>query len=192
MPCLWPRPERGMMMAASAGSPRWIARPVGTSARVAGAKRDGIVDRGAQVESRGAVRRVGGHLGTDALVQDSSRPGFFLSWGTYESCLMGVTLPAWRVSRKHERVLDDAVGDARLRARARAGARPRRRRSSLRFLPCRSCAARGSRRSSGSSCARASPARSPRGSRSRRRSPRRRDRSGSRPRTRGCLRWASA
>src|SRR4051812_30461202 len=30
MPCLWPRPERGMSTAARPGSPRWIAIPVGT------------------------------------------------------------------------------------------------------------------------------------------------------------------
>src|SRR5437660_484127 len=32
MPCLWPNPERGMITAASPGSPRWIANPVGRSA----------------------------------------------------------------------------------------------------------------------------------------------------------------
>src|SRR5690606_15944502 len=30
MPCLWPRPERGRSIAASPGSPMWIAMPVGT------------------------------------------------------------------------------------------------------------------------------------------------------------------
>src|SRR5262252_8072520 len=41
MPCLWPSPERGRTTAASPGSPRWIAMPLGTSSDAPGASVSG-------------------------------------------------------------------------------------------------------------------------------------------------------
>jgi hypothetical protein len=41
MPCLWPSPERGRIIAASPGSARWIAMPVGTSTVWPGASTSG-------------------------------------------------------------------------------------------------------------------------------------------------------
>ena len=59
MPCLWPRPERGRITAASPGSSRWIASPVGISSALPGRERQRRVEAGAQVQPGGTRGGVG-------------------------------------------------------------------------------------------------------------------------------------
>ena len=70
MPCLWPRPERGRIIAARPGSAMWIARPVGISCACAGREHERRVEAGAQVEAGAAGGRVGRHLLGDARIED--------------------------------------------------------------------------------------------------------------------------
>ena len=70
MPCLWPSPERGRIIAARPGSPMWIARPVGISSVCARLEDERRVEAGAQVEAGAAGGRIGRQLLGDARVED--------------------------------------------------------------------------------------------------------------------------
>ena len=175
MPCLWPRPERGRIIAARPGSAMWIARPVGISCASPGREHERRVEAGAQVEAGAAGGRVGRHLPGDARIEDANVDRCRHAVGQApRGRRAAISATSWRA----ERQLVGARQLALAAARRPASARCRRGRRSR---------ARGWRRSAARSCVRQLLARMVRAGRcSRRRSRRRTAASaGARPR-RGC------
>src|ERR1700674_1348207 len=132
MPCLWPRPERGMTIAASPGSSRWIASPEGTSAESPGRRVSGSsmhARRSSPAEPCVAYAGICARILSSSILMSSFFLFIFSSKAVFrraaasrkqrrlQDLLDGSDRRGLRRAfAKPHGVVDDAIGDLRLRS----------------------------------------------------------------------------